>query len=61
MNDAITGVDLPGSSSEGTMRMCTLVLLKRTIILFSILYIMNISLCDQENIHHVVSPSYKSV
>lgn len=60
MNDAITGVDLPGSSSEGTMRMCTLVFLKRTI-MFSILYIMNISLCDQENIHHVVSPSYKSV
>lgn len=47
MNDAITVIALP-DSSEGTIRTCAFVLLKKTIITFFILYIMNISLCDQK-------------
>lgn len=47
MNDAIAEFALPGSS-KGTIRTCTFVLLKKTIITFFILYIMNISLCDQK-------------
>lgn len=48
MNDAITVIALPGSS-EGTIRTCAFVLLKKTIVtFFFILYIMNISLCDQK-------------